>query len=946
MRRVGGSGLHESIANKEIADMLDGQFGWTVRAERTRRVGNGNLRPDIVVDIDGNAVVIETEHHPAPTLSDDVEKMLRAEIRGLGKPIAAVGVKFPPEIRHCDDADLRRALEESRNLSYYVAHPGGYRFPRAGYLQGSLINVRTAVRMSSVPKERVEAGFGIMTEAMEKISHRIESGTDAGVKDRICRSLRQNPSRQTWDMAGLVLLNASTFYEELAALIPSVKPTSALRAVVLSQEAVVNAWRGVLEIDYAPIFESATDILEQLPGGAAAEILEIMSGAVSKIVALRILRFGDFYGMLYQNTLAERKPAAAFYTRPEAAILLAGLLMPSEDDGVWGDAGRIKRLKIADFACGSGTLLSAAYGHIINNSPSDMSSAHAGMMENCFYGFDIFPIATHFAVSNMAAAFPDRTFDRCNVYTMPIGTGRDRCDLGSLNLIQYTEKFTIAGKRLGGKGIKDTHAASMGNGSCDYIIMNPPFARATNHGGGRTDPVPPFAVFGIRPGEQIRMGKYNAKLYSNTCSHGHAGLASYFLAICHKKLKPRGSMGLILPNTVMSGASWNGVREMLGEWYDDIALIHVGAGAGTYSSSTDMHETMLVARKYAVGDDRKSKASKVRIKSVLLDRMPASAMEAWETARAIRSTEPVRLEDGTGHTSIVVGGSVVGKSLSCPVEGDLWWAGRSRDTALLNFAYGLAHGPQSSLGDAAPSIPIAFMGDFVKMGKHSLDIMGTKPDKTPQGPFNKMPFTPNPTYPCLWNNDSKTQTSMVVEHDCSLERKPDASIEHINNVWGTATRVHINHQARYTSQKLVVGYTRAPVLGGRSWPNVMMKASFEKAFAVWCNSTFGILLYWAVAGSQQPGRGMMSRVSFQTVFRTLDFRKLAKPQLAKFDALFDRTCHEELMPINRLDEDPVRKKLDGGIMEILGIRVDMDSVRGRMVSEPQFAGSAAGKTGG
>lgn len=800
-----------------------------------------------------------------------------------------------------------------------------------------MLNVRAAARMSSVPKERVKEGFETMTAAMEKISRRIE-GTDAGVRESICRSLRQKPSKQTWNMAGLVLLNAATFYEELAALIPAVKPTSALRAEVLSQEAVAGAWRAVLEIDYAPVFKSALAILEALPGTAAGEIIETASDAVSKVMALRIIRFGDFYGMLYQNTLVERKAAAAFYTRPEAAVLLAGLLMPSEGDEAWKSPADTKKLKIADFACGSGALLSAAYAHIVNCSPSQMSGAHAHMMEDCFYGFDIFPVATHFAVSNMAAMFPHETFDRCEIYTMPIGPKELGYDLGSLDLIQYTEHFTKAGERLGGRGIEDTRAASMPHESCDYIIMNPPFARATNHGGGRTDPVPPFAIFGISPQDQIEMGKCLAKLYAKTCAHGHAGLASYFLAICHKKLKPGGRMGVILPGTVASGASWSCVRSMLNEWYDDIALIHVGAG--TYSSSTYMHETMLLARK--ISGKRKSKKAETRIKSVLLDAMPVSALAAWETARAIKSAEPVRLEDGTGDTSVRVGCDRVGKSLACPVEGGAWWAGRSRDTALLQLAYGLAHGflPGSAGGRA--SIPVARMGDFAEMGKHHLDITGTKSDGMPQGPFNKLPPAPNPTYPCLWNNCHTTQTTMMADSDCSLERKSDASTEHAARVWGTATRTHVNYQIGYASQRLVAAYTDSPVLGGRSWPNVAMDESYEKAFAAWCNSTFGVLLYWAVAGSQQPGRGMMSRVAFRTVFKTLDFGKLSKDQLAGFDALFDRTCREDLLPVNQLDGDPVRQELDSGIMDILGIRVDLAPVRAALVSEPQFAGSARG----
>lgn len=908
---------------------------------------NRQQRPDIVIDVDGNVVILESEHDPAATLQADVEKSLRAEISGLGHPMAAVGIKLPPEIKHCDDADLRRVLEECQNIQHYVAYPDGSRFPKTGYLRGSLAGIRTTVRLSSIPKERVERGFCIMTEAMKKISRKIENGTDAGVRKSVCASLRQNPSRQTWNMAGLVLLNAATFYEELAAIIPEIKPASSLRVTgVLSQETVVRAWRGVLGIDYAPIFESATDILASLPGGVAGEIVDVMSDAVSKIMTLRILRFGDFYGMLYQTTLLDRKSVAAFYTRPEAAVLLAGLLLPAEDDELWSDTDRVKKLKIADFACGSGTLLSAAYGHMVGCAPADMSGKHSHMMENCFYGFDIFPIATHFAVSNMAATFPDRAFDWCNIYTMPIGQKKNGYDLGSLNLIQYTEKFTKAGRRLGGKGTKDTHAASMKHESCDYIIMNPPFARATNHGAGRTDPVPPFAVFGISPKEQIRMGRHNAKLYARTCSHGNAGLASNFMAICHKKLKPGGTMGLILPNTVMSGDAWSGVRDMLNDWYDDMMLVHVGAG--TYSSSTDMHETILVARKLAAKEERRSKKTKAKIKSVLLDAVPESALAAWETARAIKSTEPVRLEDNTGHTSVLVGGGTVGKSLICPVEGDLWWAGRASDTALLQFVYGLAHGflESNAITKYASEIPISNMCDFTKMGKHSFDVTGAQQDGSPRGPFNKMPASPNSAYPCLWNNDSKTQTSMVVDPDCSLERKPDASVEHVDRVWRTATRTHINNQIRYTSQKLAVAYTNAPTLGGRSWPNAIMDESFEKAFAVWCNSTFGVLLYWAVAGSQQPGRGMMSRASFQTVFKTLDLRKLARRQLGKFDALFDWTRNDEFLPFNQLDKDPTRQELDDGIMDILGVRVDLEPVRRRIVAEPQFVGSAVdGRTG-
>ena len=59
------------------------------------------------------------------------------------------------------------------------------------------------------------------------------------------------------------------------------------------------------------------------------------------------------------------------------------------------------------------------------------------------------------------------------------------------------------------------------------------------------------------------------------------------------------------------------------------------------------------------------------------------------------------------------------------------------------------------------------------------------------------------------------------------------------------------------------------------------------------------------------------------------------PQLDKFDRLFDATCHHTLLPINQLDMDPTRQKIDRGITEILHIH-DIDVLYGQLVSEPQF----------
>ena len=904
----------EDAANYAIAEILNREDGWTVQAERAGRVvGSGGARPDIIAETGGGVVIIETEYYPAHTLQGDVERAAGRQIRGHGSPTAVVGVTLPRDIRERGSDEIRDILPQRNDLSYYIQYADGPAYPVEGWLTGSLLDIRTAIRVVSAPRDRIEQCVGIMGDCIENISAALER-TDEGIRNIICTRLRQEPSRQTYEMAGLVLLNAGIFYEDLATHLPDITPTENLKVIgMLDQGAVMDAWRKVRKIDYAPIFDDAMQILRALPAGMAGDVLGVIARAVSRIMALNVSRSGDVYGMLYQSMLADRKKAAAFYTRPEAAALLAGLVLP--DDDIDND-----ELRIADFACGTGMLLTAAYDHIIQHTAGTVDHQH--IMEHVMYGYDIMPTATNLTVSNLAGLFPSRTFDDTHIYTMPIGhTASGGYYLGSLGLLTAQATLVPSGERHGGQGTTPTNITAVSDGSCDYVLMNPPFVRATNHGAGRTDPVPPFAVFGIGPDEQLEMADINKKLYKNTCAHGHAGLGSYFAAIADRKLRPNGIMGLILPGTVPTGVAWNGFREMLTKNYDDLTLVLVGQGDGTYSADTGMNEVVLVARKRHTNSPR--------IKLVLLDAMPQSRLDAIHMARQIRTTPPVRLENDMGHTSIQIGDITVGKMLDCPLEGSKWWVGRVSNVGLLSFGYRLAHN--------MTDIPTTPFETCAGVGKHHLDIWGTKADGSPQGPFNKAPLQPDSRYRALWNNNAETQRSMIVEPDLALEVKHDARVDHVNDVLRTATHIHMNEQAGYGSQRLIAAYTEDTILGGRSWPNVLLgNCAWEKAFVVWCNSVFGVLLYWLHAGSQQPGRGMMPRSAFKTM-PMLNFNGLAEEQITKFDELFDGLREAQMLPINHLDEDTMRQKLDRGILEILGVKMDLESLYRQIIQEPQFA---------
>ena len=521
-RGAQGGRNKEDVINIEIARILDRESGWSAAAERSRVVrGKTSRRPDIVVDTGRKAVIVETEFRPANGLNDDVNKAAQYDLRKHGLPIATLGVVLPDDTSHCNQSDIESHLMECDSLEYYIVSQDGRRFPPEGRLTGSLLDVRTAIRLASVPEAQIAEGYKAMAGGVERIQHIIQTRTRNNVKNAISDHLHRKPDDSTWRMAALVLLNAAAFYDELSEHRNDVKPTQALSVVGTIDHAILlDAWRGVRAIDYAPIFDAAIGILAAIPSPVAGDVIDEIVKTSASVLSTGANKFIDFYGMLYQQLLYDRKFVAAYYTRPEAATLLADLTMSGCDDDTWRDPDKIRKIRIADFACGSGSLLHAAYAHMINCSPLDLECIHPELMSECFWAADIFPIATHFAVSSLSSMFPSTTFDDCRIYTRRLGVDDSGgYHLGSLDLIDELEQLVDVGTMQAGRGRRQVKGATLQNNSCDYIVMNPPYVRATNHGGGREDPVPPFAIHGIDAKTQIAMGKHNSKKFSKTCAH-------------------------------------------------------------------------------------------------------------------------------------------------------------------------------------------------------------------------------------------------------------------------------------------------------------------------------------------------------------------------------------------------------------------------------------------
>ena len=94
------------------------------------------------------------------------------------------------------------------------------------------------------------------------------------------------------------------------------------------------------------------------------------------------------------------------------------------------------------------------------------------------------------------------------------------------------------------------------------------------------------------------------------------------------------------------------------------------------------------------------------------------------------------------------------------------------------------------------------------------------------------------------------------------------------------------------------------------------------AFAVWGNSTLGLLSYWWHANRQVAGRADITVTSAETL-PVLDFRALSDEQLATAKAIFDEFRSLDLKPAYLADRDASRELLDRRVVcDMLGFGED------------------------
>ena len=942
---------HESVLNITLARVFRERCGLNAVSETLQ----GGPQPDILIRLSQGPIIVETEFEPASTVEADALSRFGMEIDGR-KIQNTFAVTVPAALRTANQAHLFERLT-STTLAWQEWRSDGTSGPK---LNGTPIELANVIRSATPPAGNLDEAVDALDEGARRAGSLLYSSP--GTLGRVAEIFDADPSDEVANMAALVVINAMIFQERLASAEVAFQPVSAaMLDGRFSKMRLLQLWEQILDIDYYPIFGMARDVVEKLSDVEASEVLSECAKTASALLGMGAVGRHDLAGRIFNRLIAERKLLAAFYTSIPASTLLAGLaLSPDRWNGVdWSDAADISKLQVVDPACGTGTLLMAAYRQLVQNhgmaalSEYDDPSLHQALVEKVITGADVVQAAIHLTAATLASMSPSVRFEQMQLHTLRLGSeiqedlqGKESRTvyLGSLEWLSSPEIqsfFSATEEQMG---------ATAGTGSivhrpnADLVISNPPFTRRGSDG-GKEEAI--ARVFSLPEGDedsQKALVKRTTALLKGTPANQIAGQASSFTILADRMVNPGGRIALVLPVTALFGESWREVRVMLAERYEiEFVISSHDPNLRSMSYDTGIAEALLVARRL-----RAEEPSSGRGRFVNLWRAAYQETDALALVKALNAvaTIPLHRADGppVGGSPIMIGGEPWGEIIDGPVNEVSWKAARWKQVLVGQFASALERGELWTKGGSrlAGRLPVAAMKDVSNIGPQDRRIRGSL------GVFDSFHgHNEQAQFPALWRHKESIHLSLMSDVNAWLIPKPGK--EHAP-IWSQSGRLHVTRDIQYDSQKIMATFTNVDALGIRAWHtlqirenNALVSSKLEVPLALWCNSSLGMALHAHHSNRTQVGRGMGNKGMLETM-TTLDVRKLKPWQLDEAQAIWRDFRDRKFQPFYKCAVDPARIALDERLVrDLLGLGEDavtaVANLRSLLASEPSIHGS-------
>ena len=727
----------------------------------------------------------------------------------------AVAVRIPENLKSVPQSELQSRIQIIQiEWCFFQTVEGKKheRWPKTGWLTGELNDLARCIEAAASSEQLISNATEALERAVstcaEQIQNQIETSKKLGV------ILHQETSEQTNRMGIAIIANAFNFHAAIAGNhgIPTLAELKGNNPIILKSD-ILDEWSRIIrQINYWPVFKIASDILKCIPLKISAEIIRILSKMTEQLVYVGVVSMHDISGRMLQKLITDRKLLATFYTLPPSAAFLSELAI-SQLNFNWNDRHTYPNLRIADFACGTGTLISAAYSSVLSRyrrSGGNDRNVHSAMIENSLIAMDIMPVATHLTASQLSSAHPTTTFGQCRVYTMPYGHTEDSgTKIGSLDLtvqavqqslfpkanilpLQTIDPDLVVGPKDSGHSEYTVNEENdlkndieiLGQ-SLDLVIMNPPFTRPTNHK-KTTVPIPSFAGFKTPHDEQKRMSKklknilnhlakntrtgsgnlqqnlskdsWDSSWGRKPAGHGNAGLASNFLDLAHAKVKLGGIIAFVLPFSFVNGDAWRSARQLIEDCYESVTIVsiaHHGQKTRAFSADTGMAEILLICKRH------NNPRPTTEVTFVNLVKRPETVLQAVELSRAIctvsnKAFQTNRIELGNQYfgnyikSKLAYGGCA---GLQSPELAE----------SMISLSKGFISMPRLP---KSVELPITTLAQLGTRGLYHLDIGNENEFDSNRSIFRIVKYSTGAPYPALWKHNFRNEKRIEVIPDC------------------------------------------------------------------------------------------------------------------------------------------------------------------------------------
>jgi hypothetical protein len=675
----------------------------------------------------------------------------------------------------------------------------------------------------------------------------------------------------------------------------------------------------------------------------------------SEISSKRTLLKKDFVGKIYHKIVGDwsiRKNFATYFTTIPAAYLLAYLAVFTRT-GVFKD---FNRLKIGDLACGSGTLLSASYNALRDlyirsrfekGEEINLGEFHRWMLEEDVWGLDALSYAVQIASTNLAFQNPTTSISKMNMYTIPLGKKNERVILGSLEFISgrslpsilrhEVEDYPFMGEAEPGSITGGEHISSE-IPEFNFIIMNPPFTRATGRSGRERG-----GLFGFITDESVREDikeRYN-RIRENVKRQliplseqryltrqrfreygvegdepyniGQAGESLLFLYLASLLTKNDGKIAFVLPKSLLTGVSWYLARcLLLDRFHLEHVVISYDAEKGyNFSESTSLSETLIVARKREVIDeDEKTKVT------ILLSK-PSTSLEARALALRIVKTE--------GEAYLEVNGA---RAYTCEIPRKKLIERIHNWGALLSFI----DPDLIKLSDEILSgklfgkeIPIEMLGKIANIGidRHQFHDL-----------FQKVSGRLPSSYRIIYGGEEERRLYMFSAPNAWAMPKEGKDAKARSVFENFSSGLLVPDRIWVDTTHITAMYCDEPVLSNIFYA-VRLKSNEVnvrklKTLCLWLNTTWGILSILANR-SETRGRWINLKMTHWKLLPVLDVMNINEETLSCLTTVFNRYCRSGLRRLpeqyNPKNIDKARLGIDVEFLKCLGVDVEEEKIR-------------------